>query len=75
MMYYLAKVESGEDGTLTATYRERNSTQEAGLLQWRVQAEAIRWLPTMLELTSPGGVTQLSTPVAPEGGRHAGGAE
>ncbi len=68
MTYYLAKVEFGEDGTLTVTYRVPNSTPALGPPPLDIRNETILEIPTTLEPTLPGGATRLSTPEAPEGG-------
>lgn len=73
MTYFLVKAESGEDGILTVTYRERSSSKEAGKLVWRLPLEATRLIPTTLALTLDGGAMPSSILAAPEGGLRAGG--
>lgn len=73
MTYYLAKAESGEDGILTVSYQERSSSKEAGQLVWRLPLEAIRLIPTTLELTLDGGAMPSHILGVPEAGLRAGG--
>lgn len=74
MMYYLASLAIGEDGTITAIYREPSFTPLAGPPHHQTLASAIRLIPTVLEPTLRGG-RSASTQGAQAAGRTAGKSE